>query len=395
MPVCQSGQPQATKRSQTLLQIKRNVIKFRVNKKRVTKTKNYSRTGARRRIAGDSARSRVALLCLSLAILLCGVPLRAQQSPAPQLDQQAAGTISGAIVDPSGAAIAKARVKLTRGDKSPSQEVQADDDGQFSFAVVAPGPFQLTVTATGFTTKAFEGTLHPGEINVVPPIALSLSAETTEVQVVAPRAEVAEAEIKVEETQRVLGVIPNFYVSYIPNAAALNTKQKFELAWRTTIDPVTFVLTGAIAGIQQAQNNFSGYGQGAQGYGKRYGASYADLAVGTFIGSAIFPSILKQDPRYFYKGTGSIRARALYAIANALICKGDNKRWQPNYSNVLGSFAAGGISNLYYPAQNRGAALVFENAGIGIGSTAAANVLQEFLIRKLTPSAPNRNPSKP
>jgi len=357
----------------------------------VTKTKTYSRTDSRGRTT-HSARGHVGLLCLGLTLLLCGVPLRAQQSPAPQLDQQPTGTISGAIVDPSGAAIAKARVKLTRGDKSPSQEVQADDDGQFSFANIAPGPFQLTVTATGFTTKAFDGTLRPGEINVVPPIALSLSAETTEVQVVAPRAEVAEAEIKVEETQRVFGVIPNFYVSYIPDAAPLNSKQKFELAWRTTIDPVTFALTGAIAGIQQAENAFSGYGQGAQGYGKRYGASYADLAVGTFIGSAIFPSILKQDPRYFYKGTGSIRARALYAIANALICKGDNKRWQPNYSNVLGSFAAGGISNLYYPAQNRGAALVFENAGIGIGSTAAANILQEFLIRKLTPSAPNRNP---
>jgi hypothetical protein len=351
---------------------------------------NHPHAKSRYGSASSLACSRASLLCLGLAVLLCGVPLRAQQSPVPQLDQQPAGAISGTIVDPSGAAIAKARVKLTRADKSPGQEVQADDDGQFSFTAVAPGPFQLTVTATGFTTKTFDGTLHPGEINIVPPIAMALSAETTEVQVVAPRAEVAEAEIKVEETQRVFGVIPNFYVSYIPDAAPLNTKQKFELAWRTTIDPVTFALTGAIAGIQQAENAFSGYGQGAQGYGKRYGASYADLAVGTFIGSAIFPSLLKQDPRYFYKGTGSIRARALYAIANALICKGDNKRWQPNYSNVLGSFAAGGISNLYYPAQNRGAALVFENAGIGIGSTAAANVLQEFLIRKLTPNNPNR-----
>ena len=361
----------------------------------MAKTKKHSCTKSRCRIAGDSARSRPSLLCLGLAVLLCSVPLRAQQSPGPQLAPQSAGTISGAIVDPSGAAIAKARVKLTRADKSPNQEVQADDDGQFSFATVPPGPFQLTVMATGFTTKTFDGTLHPGEISIVPPIALTLSTENTEVQVVAPRAEVAEAEIKVEETQRVFGVIPNFYVSYIPDAAPLNTKQKFELAWRTTIDPVTFVLTGAIAGIQQAENSFSGYGQGAQGYGKRYGASYADLTIGTFIGSAIFPSILKQDPRYFYKGTGSIRARALYAIANALICKGDNKRWEPNYSNVLGSIAAGGVSNLYYPQKNRGAALVFENAGIGIGSTAAANVLQEFLIRKLTPNTPNRNPSKP
>jgi hypothetical protein len=370
----------------------------------VLTTKEHSRNESRRRNAGNSALGCATILCLSFALLLCGVPVRAQSQPSPSVaqtsaaphpDQQPAGSISGTIVDPSGAAITKAHVKLTRDDKSPSTEVQADDDGQFSFANIPPGPFQLTATATGFATQTFSSTLHPGEINIVPPIALALGAETTEVQVVAPRAEVAEAEIKVEETQRVLGVIPNFYVSYIPDAAPLNSKQKFELAWRTTIDPVTFVLTGAIAGIQQAQNAFSGYGQGAEGYGKRYGASYADLAIGTFIGSAVFPSLLKQDPRYFYKGTGSTRSRVLYAVANALICKGDNKRWQPNYSNVLGSIAAGGFSNLYYPAKNRGAALVFENAGIGIGSTAAANILQEFLIRKLTPSASNRNPSKP
>lgn len=360
-------------------------------------TKKYTFRTSRRR------------LWFSLGILLCSVPVRAQspqsppaaspsstqQSPVQQIDQQPAGTISGTIVDPSGAAIAKARVKLTREGQSASPEVQADDDGQFSFSSVGPGPFRLTATAAGFATQTFSGTLHPAEIDIVPPIALALGAEATEVQVVAPRAEIAEAEIKVEEKQRVFGVIPNFYVSYIPDAAPLDTKQKFELAWRSTIDPVTFVLTGAIAGIQQAQNAFSGYGQGAEGYGKRYGASYADVAVGTFIGSAIFPSILKQDPRYFYKGTGSTHSRILYAIANSLICKGDNKRWQPNYSNVLGSIAAGGVSNLYYPPKNRGAALVFENAGIGIGSTAAANVLQEFLIRKLTPNAPNRDPSKP
>jgi len=341
-------------------------------------------------------------LWLSVAILFCGFPARArsqqpppgttaspaQQSPVQQFDQQLAGSISGTVVDPSGAAIAKARVKLAREDKSPIQEVQADDDGQFSFPNIAPGPFRLTAAASGFATQTFSGTLHPGEIDIVPPIALPLGAESTEVEVVAPRAEIAEAEIKIEEKQRVFGVIPNFYVSYISDAAPLDTKQKFELAWRSTIDPVTFVLTGAIAGIQQAQNDFSGYGQGAEGYGKRYGASYADVAVGTFIGSAIFPSLLKQDPRYFYKGTGSTHSRILYAIANSLICKGDNKRWQPNYSNILGSIAAGGISNLYYPPKNRGAALVFENAGIGIGSTAAANLLQEFVIRKLTPNAP-------
>ena len=123
--------------------------------------------------------------------------------------------------------------------------------------------------------------------------------------------------------------------------------------------------------------------------------SYADTVTGTFIGSAILPSLLKQDPRYFYKGTGSTRSRILYAIANSVICKGDNGHWQPNYSGILGSLAAGGISNLYYPAQDRdGAELTFENALIGIGNGAAANLLQEFLIRKLTPNLPHHDPAK-
>jgi len=107
------------------------------------------------------------------------------------------------------------------------------------------------------------------------------------------------------------------------------------------------------------------------------------------------PSIFKQDPRYFYKGTGSKRSRVMYALANAVMCKGDNGRWQVNYSGLLGSLAAGGISNLYYPAKDRnGAGLTFENALIGIGATAAANLLQEFVIKKLTPSAASHGPAK-
>src|SRR5580698_1183712 len=101
---------------------------------------------------------------------------------------------------------------------------------------------------------------------------------------------------------------------------------------------------------------FRGYGQGAQGYAKRFGASYTDGFVGTFLADAVLPSVLHQDPRYFYRGTGSIRSRALYAMASAVICKGDNGRWQPNYSNVLGNLAAAGISNAYYPASNRNGA---------------------------------------
>ena len=269
------------------------------------------------------------------------------------------------------------------------------DDGHFTFTNVPPGPFHLTIISAGFATQVFSGILHPGEINNVQ-IALGVAEAITEVQVGLTQTEVAEEEIKIEEKQRVLGVFPNFYVSYIPNAASLSSKQKFELAWKSVIDPVTFVLTGAIAGGEQAVNYFSGYGQGAQGYAKRYGAAYADTITGTFIGGAILPSILKQDPRYFYKGTGSKRSRVLYAIANSVICKGDNKQWQPNYSNILGSLAAGGISNLYYPARDRnGASLTFENAAIGVGATAISNLLQEFVIRKLTPKVSKNDPANP
>ena len=239
-------------------------------------------------------------------------------------------------------------LRVCKFTRQPEESVPEFAQGQTLpfFVNIASGPFQLTITAEGFATQTFSGVLHPREIFIVPRIAFALATETTEVRVVLPRAEVAETEIKEQEKQRVLGFIPNFYVSYIPNAAPLTSKQKCELAWRTTVDPVTFVLTGAVAGIQQAQNDFSGYGQGAQGYAERYAASYADLATGTFIASAILPSLLKQDPRYFYKGSGSTRSRILYAIANAVICKGDSGRWQANYSNILGSLAAGGISNL-------------------------------------------------
>jgi hypothetical protein len=311
-------------------------------------------------------------------------------------DQGATESIRGTVVDQSGAVVAGARVMLTGKNPSLNQHVLSGDDGQFSFANVAPGPFQLTITSAGFATQTSSGILLSGEIHTVPQIVLPISASITEVQVSLSPAEVAQAQMKDEEKQRVFGVIPNFYVTYDPHPLPLTSKEKYELAWKTTADPVTLAIIGGIAGVQQAQNTFSGYGQGAQGYAKRYGAAFADVTIGTFIGSAMLPSLLKQDPRYFYKGTGSKHSRILYAIANSVICKGDNGRWQPNYSNLLGNLAAGGISNLYYPAQNRrGAELTFENAAIGIGATAAANLVEEFLMRKLTPNVAEHSPAKP
>ena len=314
-------------------------------------------------------------------------------SPNQQHDPQSSGAISGTVVDPTGAPVARARVELTRESPLSSATATSGDDGQFSFADVAPGPFRLTITAPGFAPQSFSGILHPGELCVVPQIALAIPAAVTQISVALTRVEVAEAEIKEEEKQRALGFVPNFYVTYVPNAAPLTTKQKFELAWKSTVDPVSFSLLGVVAGLQQAQNAFPGYGQGAAGYGKRYGAAFGDSVTSTFIGGAILPSLFKQDPRYFYKGTGSKRSRILYALANAVICKSDDGRWQANYSGILGGLASGAISNFYYPPGSRGTALVFENTLVGIGENAVLNLFQEFVVRRFTPHLPPLNPS--
>ena len=359
---------------------------------------------------------------LSLCVLLCGFSIPAvAQSPEFQIvevgkagalevrgsggpadeqqaDRQLSGYISGRVIDQAGAVAVGAQVRLAREDQSPTHEVLSDANGQFVFADLPPGPFQLTITAEGFETQQVSGTLRPGEAYIVPDIRLAVATVVTEVRVVQELTpvEVAQDQIKEQEKQRVLGLIPNFFVSYVPDAAPLAPKQKFELAWRSTIDPFTFVGVAAIAGVQQATDDFGGYGQGMQGYAKRFGAAYADVVAGTFIGSAILPSLLKQDPRYFYKGTGSARSRILYALGNTVICKGDNKRWQPNYSGILGTFATGGISYLYYPASDRdGTALILQNSLIRIGETAFTNVLQEFVIRKLTPRLQRHPPVQP
>jgi hypothetical protein len=340
----------------------------------------------------SQVRSLLSLGVVSLLFLVAAVvPTGAQQAPGGQVpDQQAAGSISGTIVDLTGAVVVGAQVHLTREDRSPSEEKLTDDLGQFSFANVAPGPFQLTISFTGLNTQVISGTVHPGEAYVVPQVVLLVATQVTQVTVALTQVELAEVQIKDQETQRVLGIIPNFYVSYVPDAVALTPKQKFELAWRSSVDPFTFVSVGAIAAIKHSGNGLSGYGQGAQGYAQRYGASYGDVVIGTFLGSAIMPSLLKQDPRYFYKGTGSKRSRLFYALASPFICKGDNGRWEPNYSYVVGNFAAAGIANFYYPANDRGVGLVAETALVRLGEKAVASVFQEFIVRKLTPKLSNR-----
>jgi hypothetical protein len=346
---------------------------------------------------------------LALAALLCtgsaaaqdtsnGASLPSNQPTTQQASEpQQGGVIRGTVVDKTGTLLSGVRVRLTLDGQTTGPEVTSGDDGQFTFVNAAEGNFQLTFIAASYATQTYSGTLHTGEVLAVPQITLQLAIEVTTVRVEENTVEIAQEQMKDQEKQRVFGVIPNFYVSYVPNAAPLNAKQKYELAWKATVDPATFLVTGMIAGAQQATNAYKGYGQGAQGYAKRYGATYGDIIIGTFIGSAILPSIMKQDPRYFYKGTGSTKSRFWYAISNTVICKGDNGKWQVCYSSLLGSLAAGGISNAYYPESDRGVGLTFQNFGIGIAATAGVNLLQEFVLPKLTPHKPAKalDPSTP
>jgi Carboxypeptidase regulatory-like domain len=311
-----------------------------------------------------------------------------------QSNQEMPGIVSGTIVDQTAAVVAGAHVSLTQGKPTPHQDAITDNDGNFSIPDVAPGPFLLTITAPGLATQSVSGMLWAGQIYDIPQISMAVAPNVMRVKVTLPREEIAEEQVKAEEKQRVLGAIPNFYVTYVPNAAPLNSKQKFQLAWRSLIDPFTFGVTAAVAGIQQADDQFSGYGQGAEGYAKRYGAALPGVG-GTFIGGAILPTIFKQDPRFFYKGTGTVRSRIWYAIATAVICKGDSGRWEPNYSNVLGSLAAGAISNLYYPKSNRnGIGLTLTNTLVGLGDGAATNLVQEFVVPRFS-HIPKQNASKP
>ena len=355
------------------------------------------------------------LVWLGLAVLVCSFPGWSQQrlsdQPAksalvdPQLMEASAGeeqitgqrvgSIRGKIVDQSGANIAGAVVKLTREGQSSGLEVVSSEDGLFAFSNVAPGPFQLTISSPGLASHDFSGTLQAGEAFVTPVIMLVIQTQVTEVHVGLPPQELADVQIKEEVKQRVFGVIPNYYVTYESNAAPITTKHKFELAWKSASDPATLAGVGVLAGIGQAGDRWGAYGQGAQGYAKRYGASYANVFTATFVGGAVMPSILKQDPRYFYKGTGSKRSRFLYAVASSVICKGDNGRWQPNYSNVIGSFAGAGLQAAYLPAEDRrGSGFIVSSALIRLGETSLAGVLQEFVFSRLT-KRPRRSASQP
>jgi hypothetical protein len=194
--------------------------------------------------------------------------------------------------------------------------------------------------------------------------------------------------MKTEEKQRLLGVFPDFFVSYVPDPVPLTAAQKFQLGWKTIADPVSLIGTGISAAIQQERNNYPEFGQGMGGYAKRFGAQYANRVSSEIVGHVVMQSIFHQDPRYFYRGTGSVRSRVFYAVGAAFVRKGDNGHWQPDYTDVLGGIASHEISTLYYPTSSRPVRRLVDDVMLGFAGRAAHNLLHEFVLRKLTTHVP-------
>jgi Carboxypeptidase regulatory-like domain len=304
-------------------------------------------------------------------------------------------SISGIVLDANGGTLSGAAATLTSAKTREQRISLSGANGDFSFAGLPAGNFKLTIASPGMDPFVLPViALGVGERRELPNISMAIAGTTTEVRVSVTQTELAQEQVKAAEQQRVLGVLPNFYSSYLWDAAPLDSRQKFDLAFHSIADPVEFLATGVIAGAEQANNTFPGYGQGAAGYAKRYGAAYADDVLGRLIGSAILPSLIHQDPRYFYKGSGSVRSRAFYAISRAVVTRGDDGRTEPNYSRLFGSFAAGGLANLYYPRADRGLGLTLGDGAVSIAGHAADNLIREFLLRRLTPSVPGYEKGK-
>jgi len=304
---------------------------------------------------------------------------------------QTSGLVTAVLVDQSGDPIQGATVSLIRPAGEKPETTLTDQNGSFTIQADT-GTFDIQFSAPGFATKCVHGELRSNQHLDLGRIALRIQIAANEVVVSVTNEQLAEEQVQLEERQRILGVIPNFFVTYDHNAVPLHARQKYELAFKTLIDPETIGVDLVSSSVQQQTGALKGYGTGPNGYLKRFGAAYGTGSIDTLLGSAVFPSVFKQDPRYFYKGTGTIKRRAFYAIGMAVMCKGDNGHWQYNYSGVLGGLVAGGISNLYYPPANRNSfGLTMENTAIGIGSSAISNLFQEFLIRRLTRTARQQN----
>jgi len=320
------------------------------------------------------------LILIALGGVIVAVPVSAQSAEAPNTRT---GRILGTVVDTSDDPIPGATVFL-QGPTGDRLTVVTKDDGAFVFEQAsAEISYQVTVTAEGFADWSSSVTVEPGQDETLTDVKLRILAVQRAVTVSYSSKEIAAQQLKAEEQQRVLGFIPNVYVVYEPHPEPLTTRMKFELAYKDLTHPVFFARAAAWGGVEQAAG-LRNYPPNTRGYGDRLGTGLADGVTEDLIGNAVLPSLLHQDPRYFYQGSGTKKSRALHAILAAFICKGDNGKTQPNYSTWGGSLISSSISLAYYPSSDRDAQHVFRSFGIGMGLHVGGGLVQEFILSKFT-----------
>jgi hypothetical protein len=318
--------------------------------------------------------------------LLCGVIVLTTLAPAQETPSVSAiAQITGTVTDANGDTLSGAKVVLRGPELKQPLELVSDDNGFFDFKQLGPGTYQVSITAQDFAEwTSPELVLTASQYMILTDCKLRISQVATTVNVAYRPEEIAMEQVQIEEKQRVFGVIPNFYVVYDPNPAPLPTTLKFRLALKTSTDVFTVVGLGAFAAINQAGDT-PNYVQGWKGYGERFGAAAADGFSDIMIGGAVLPSLLHQDPRYYYKGTGTTKSRVFHAVSSPFVCRGDNGKLQPNYSSVGGDLSSSALSNLYYPQSDRGSGLVFQNFAITTGERMLSALVQEFVLNRLTP----------
>jgi hypothetical protein len=181
-----------------------------------------------------------------------------------------------------------------------------------------------------------------------------------------------------ERPPRLFWIIPTYKVTESKTPTLLSPGQKIHIVVNDLTDPYTIGYTAFIAGIAQANNDFPAYGQGTQGYFKRFGAAYADQASAGFFGGFLFPSLLHQDPRYYRMGSGPVRKRFVHSLIRPVVTYNDSDGKAFNWSGLLGSLAASGLANAYYPEEDRGAGKTFARVGMGIPYSVIDHLVDEF-----------------
>ncbi len=312
--------------------------------------------------------------------LLLAVPASTQSSEAAV---QTSAFIRGTVADSSSDPIPKATVVL-QGPAGNRITATTSDDGSFALSNAVPGiPYHISVTADGFADWSSSVSVAPGQDKGLGAITLRILAVQRAITVSYSSKEVAVKQLEAEEHQRVLGFIPNIYVTYEPHPEPLTAKMKFHLAYKGLTQPTFFAFEALWSGVQQA-GDMTNYRLGAQGYGERFGANLAGGTSEALFANALLPSLLHQDPRFFYRGSGTKGSRAWHAIIAPFVCQGDSGKLQPNYSQMGGSLISTALSTSYHPDSNRTAGFVFTNFGTSMGLHVALGLAQEFVLPRFT-----------